>query len=48
MKMPITPLSILVIAVLTIGAAVAERMDQRAAKDRFSFGALDTVELVAN
>lgn len=39
MKKPITALSILIVAALTIGAAVAERMEQRAQQDRFSFGA---------
>jgi hypothetical protein len=39
MKKPVTALSILIIAALTIGAAVAERMGQRAQQDRFSFGA---------
>jgi hypothetical protein len=38
MKKPITALSILIIAALTIGVAVAERMGQRAQQDRFSFG----------
>lgn len=38
MKKPITALSILIIAALTIGVAVAERMGQRAQHDRFSFG----------
>lgn len=38
MKKPITALSILIIAALTIGAAVAGRMEQRAQHDRFSFG----------
>ena len=38
MKKPITALSILIIAALTIGVAVAQRMDQRAQQDRFSFG----------
>lgn len=39
MKKPITILSVLIIAALTIGVAVAERMGQRAQQDRFSFGA---------
>jgi hypothetical protein len=38
MKKPITALSVLIIAALTIGVAVAERMEQRAQQDRFSFG----------
>jgi hypothetical protein len=38
MKKPLTALSILVIAALTIGVAVAQRMEQRAEHDRFSFG----------
>jgi hypothetical protein len=38
MKKPITALSILIIAALTISVAVAERMGQRAQQDRFSFG----------
>ena len=38
MKKPITILSVLLIAVLTMGVAVAERMGQRAQADRFSFG----------
>ncbi len=39
MKKPLTAISILVIAALTIGVAVAQRMEQRAQQDRFSFGA---------
>jgi len=39
MKKPITALSILIIAALTMGVAVAERMEQRAQQDRISFGA---------
>jgi len=39
MKKPITAISILVIAALTIGVAVAQRMEHRAQQDRFSFGA---------
>jgi hypothetical protein len=38
MKKPITALSILIIAALTMGVAVAERMEQRAQQDRISFG----------
>jgi hypothetical protein len=38
MKKPITALSVVIIAALTIGAAVAERMGQRAQQDRLSFG----------
>jgi hypothetical protein len=39
MKKPITAISILAIAALTIGVAVAQRMEHRAQQDRFSFGA---------
>jgi hypothetical protein len=39
MKKPLSALSVLIIAALTIGVAVAERMEQRAQQDRFSFGA---------
>ncbi|HEV8391466.1 MAG TPA: hypothetical protein VGQ35_16565 [Dongiaceae bacterium] len=42
MKKPITALSVLIIAALTIGVAVAGRMEQRAQHDRFSFGAEPT------
>ena len=42
MKKPITILSVMIIAALTIGVAVAERMGQRAQQDRFSFGAEST------
>jgi hypothetical protein len=38
MKKPITALSILLIAALTMGVAVAQRMEQRAQQDRFTFG----------
>ncbi|WP_284735800.1 hypothetical protein [Dongia deserti] len=38
MKKPVTALSVLIIVALTIGVAVAERMEQRAQKDRFSLG----------
>ena len=38
MKKPITALSILIIVALTMGVAVAQRLDQRAQHDRFSFG----------
>lgn len=38
MKKPITILSVLAIAALTMGVALAERMGQRAQADRFSFG----------
>ena len=38
MKKPITALSVLVIAALTLGVAVAERMEQRASEDRLSIG----------
>jgi hypothetical protein len=42
MRKPFTVLSLLLIAALTMGVAVAQRMEQRAQQDRFSFG--DTVE----
>lgn len=42
MKKPLTALSILVIAALTMGMALAERMEHRAQQDRFSFGATTT------
>jgi hypothetical protein len=45
MKKPLTALSILVIAALTMGMALAERMEQRAQQDRFSFG--DTIGYAA-
>jgi len=38
MKKPLAILSILVIAALTMGMALAERMEQRAQQDRLSFG----------
>lgn len=38
LKRPITLLSIAVIAALTIGVAVAQRMELRATEDRFSVG----------
>jgi hypothetical protein len=38
MKKPITILSVMIIAALTIGVAVAGRMEQRAHQDRFFFG----------
>jgi hypothetical protein len=38
MKKPLTAISILVIAALTVGVAVAQRMEHRAQQDRFSFG----------
>ena len=38
MKKPLTILSVLVFAALTMGMAVAERMEQRAQQDRFSVG----------
>jgi hypothetical protein len=38
MKKPITAISILVIAALTMGMAVAQRMEHRAQQDRFSVG----------
>jgi hypothetical protein len=39
MKKPLAILSILVIAALTMGMALAERMEQRAQQDRLSVGA---------
>ena len=39
MKKPVTALSLLLVAALTMGVAVAQRMEQRAQQDRFSFGA---------
>ena len=39
MKKPLTAISVLVIAALTIGVAVAQRMEHLAQQDRFSFGA---------
>jgi hypothetical protein len=38
MNKPLTALSILVIAALTMGMALAERMEQRAQQDRLSIG----------
>lgn len=38
LRKPITLLSLAIVAALTIGAAVAERMEQRANQDRFSMG----------
>lgn len=38
MRKPITVLSVLIIAALTMGVAVAERMEERAQQDRFSVG----------
>jgi len=38
MRKPITVLSALIIAALTMGVAVAERMEERAQQDRFSVG----------
>ena len=38
MRKPITAVSLLIIAALTMGVAVAERMEQRAQQDRFSLG----------
>lgn len=38
MTKPITILSVLIIATLTIGVALAGRLEQRAQQDRFSFG----------
>lgn len=42
MKKPITVLSVMIIAALTIGVAVAGRMEQRAHQDRFFFGSEPT------
>jgi hypothetical protein len=38
MRKPITVLSILVVAAMTLGGAVAEHFERRAQHDRFSFG----------
>jgi hypothetical protein len=38
MKKPLTVLSVLMIAALTMGMAVAQHMEQRAQQDRLSFG----------
>jgi hypothetical protein len=38
MKKPISVLSLVIIATVTMGVAVAERMEQRAQQDRISFG----------
>jgi hypothetical protein len=38
MKKPLTILSVLIVAALTMGMAVAEHMEQRAQQDRLSFG----------
>lgn len=38
MKKPLTILSVLMIAALTMGMAVAQHMEQRAQQDRLSFG----------
>ena len=38
MKKPLTILSVLIIAALTMGMAVAQHMEQRAQQDRLSFG----------
>ena len=38
MKKPLAILSVLVIAALTMGMAVAEHMEQRAQQDRFFVG----------
>jgi hypothetical protein len=45
MKRPLAILSILLIAALTMGMALAERMEQRAQQDRLLFG--DTVDRAA-
>lgn len=41
MRKPITVLSILVVAAMTLGSAVAEHFEKRAQHDRFSFGDAD-------
>jgi hypothetical protein len=38
MTKPITLLSVLILATLTIGVALAGRLEQRAQQDRFSLG----------
>jgi len=38
MRTPITIMSILVCAAMTLGGAVAEHLERRAQHDRFSFG----------
>ena len=38
MKKPLSILSVLIIAALTMGMAVAQHMEQRAQQDRFSVG----------
>jgi hypothetical protein len=38
MRKPTTVLSVLIIAALTMGLAVAQRMEQRAQQDRLSIG----------
>ena len=38
MKKPITVIAVAAIAILTIGVAVAQRVEQRASEDRFSMG----------
>jgi hypothetical protein len=38
MKKPLTILSVLIIAALTMGMAVAQHMEQRAQQDRLSVG----------
>ena len=45
MRKPATVLSLLFIAALTMGVAVAQRMEQRAQQDRFSLG--ETIEYSA-
>jgi hypothetical protein len=47
MKKPITVLSVLIIAALTMSLAVAERMGQRAQQDRFSLGSEPTAASIA-
>lgn len=38
LRKPLTFVALLAVAVVTIGAAVAERIEQRANQDRFSMG----------
>ena len=43
MRKPITTLSVLVFAVLTLGSAVAEHLEKRAEHDRLSFGETEPI-----
>lgn len=47
MRKPITVLSILVVAALTLGSAVAEHLEKRAQHDRFSFGDAERINSAA-